>query len=243
MASQQYPRLKTDVYLANYKLKYLAQLISCICLFACETQNDDDYNPCLSPFRLETIWPAAVGFDWIPYLPGQAYTFKHSNTDSMVFQISTYKESQDFLQSIFLIRCPQDTAQQKPIEYTLKSYFSTLKNINPLHPLSYIQINLASLLDEQNSTYDQILLADIISINSGLKIHGDVPLFQFPVLDRGFIPQNNIRFLYQDSLYLDQKLLRSVYYNDENTFQIQIFYTTLGIEAIRFNNKLYFRNF
>ncbi|MBK9107210.1 MAG: hypothetical protein IPM92_02215 [Saprospiraceae bacterium] len=228
---------------ATYSLKNVLSFICCVFLFSCDPNNDEDYKPCLTPFRLEAFWPANVSFEWIPYHQNIYYTFKHSSTDSLQFQLSQFREPQDFLQSNFFVICPQDSHQMKPVDYILKSYRFTLKNTNPSQELSKIQLQLATLLDERNSSYDKVLLADILTISATLKTDGDFPLLQFPVLDRGFIPHNNIRFLYQDSLYLDQKLLYSVYYNDENPFQIQIFYTNSGIEAIRFKNKFYFRNY
>lgn len=219
-------------------LPYLYLLI----LISCNSDSEIVYNPCLSSFKLQAFWPATASLDWLPNIQDDPFIFIHNSKDSLQFHLTQFRDPQEFLSSHFFITCPQDTLQRKPVDYTLKAYHYRLENMDTSHQVSDIPLALAPRLDEMNSTYDKVLLTDVLSVNITLKGPGEIPLFQFPVLDRGYLAQTNFRYLFKDSLNLDQRQLQDVFYNDENPYQIRIYYSISGIEAIEYSNKVYFRN-
>ncbi|MBK8954888.1 MAG: hypothetical protein IPM34_04935 [Saprospiraceae bacterium] len=231
--------LNQKIYLS--KAKAWLFILSFHALQSCTNSSDDLYNPCVIPLKLETFWPANSSLDWIKELPDQILRFKSRTEDSLSFQLTEYKKVLDIDHSQFYIVCPQDSLQKRPVGYSTKSYLFKYNNLNKAHPVNAINIQLTVVLDERHSTYDGPLLADLLNFSISIENSGEIQLMQFPVLDRGFIPFNTIRYLYKDDLMLGQNSIKSVYYNDDNAHQFNIYYTDQGFGAIRFLQNIYWK--
>ena len=194
---------------------------------------ESDFEPCSRHYELESLRPAEVSFDWIPYHSGQILIASSQTGATCPFRVDSFPIISKSERSFFEIPCYEDSSKTNQVFYASRVYQCKLINQTALVAIREIHITLYVFLDELNSQLDQLKMADILEIslviNNGTQADEKVHTLKFPVLDRGISNLFKSNYAFDPELIVAGKKLQQVYSNYETNEKYKIFYSVQGL--------------
>lgn len=203
------------------------------------SQPTGDYDPCSIDLQLETLQPSTNSFQWVPYQPQAHLEFAGDHGARILLVYSEDLPSCEPTFGHFDIICPQDSSQNRKVNYQSLAKCSELINADEASELHSVGIVLRTWLDERRSTLDRPLLSDVIEVSFLYANGARRNILRFPVLDRGFGEVFTNEFRFDATLMLNGKQLMNVYRSAASDPEEEAYYTPYGLEAIRHQGKLY----
>jgi len=224
----QFYRLDCSIGLINLFFLGLSVLILTNC-----NAPETEFEPCSRHYELESLEPAGVSTQWIPYHSGQILLASSQTGAACVFKVDTYPIISNSERSFFEIPCYEDSSKTNQVFYSSRVYQCKLINQTALVAIREIHITLYVFLDEKNSQLDQLKMADILEIslviNNGSQAGEKVHTLKFPVLDRGISNLFKSNYAFDPELIVAGKILHQVYSNYETHEKYKIFYSVQGL--------------
>lgn len=224
----QFYRLDCSIGLINLLFLGLSILILTNC-----NAPETEFEPCSRHYELESLEPAEVSTQWIPYHTGQILQASSQTGPSCTFKVDSFPIISKSERSFFEIPCYEDSLKTNQVFYSSKVYQCKLINQTAWLTIREIHITLYVFLDEKNSQLEQLKMADILEIslviNNGTLPGENVHTLKFPVLDRGISNLFKSNFAFDTELIVAGKNLQQVYSNYEINEKYKIFYSAQGL--------------